>query len=409
MRSSERGAALVNVMWVIFLVVLILAAGAALWVTMQEVQHQTKRADRAESDLAAFEQKFEDLQRGLHDLSQVVGFRDEVVGTGSSVEGIRSLIERVREQYPVGMSPETTTLQQIVDVLGSAYADLATRLSEKDSSLKDALARRDEAQRSLGQVTRDKDEQIAKLRNDLQDEQSRAQQQQQDADQRIQGLQTQVDEAQQRAREIEDQAKAREAELVAEVSKRDARLNELNQKLAVLREPNRPDGEVLSVSDKERLAYLNLGAKDMLRRGTRFLVFDWAKGGVPRTKGWVEVREVFESYALAGIVELVDALDPLVPGDQVAAPTFDPNMPRTFVLLGRFPAGFDRAFVKRRLEALGARVDDAVSVRTDFLVLGEKELGEFAPELGDSEDYKLAEVYGVQMLPVQELLNFIKY
>ena len=63
---------------------------------------------------------------------------------------------------------------------------------------------------------------------------------------------------------------------------------------------------------------------------------------------------------------------------------------------------------KRVLEAAGARVDDKLSVETDFLVLGVKEAPD-PPELTESEAYKQAQAWGIEIIRARDLDPFLTY
>jgi hypothetical protein len=139
-----------------------------------------------------------------------------------------------------------------------------------------------------------------------------------------------------------------------------------------------------------------------------------------REKGMVEVSSVQEAMAECTVVDVKDRLDPIARGDKISAPNYDPEMPREFVLTGRFPSGYSRAMVADRLRALGAKVADKVGPTTDFLVLGESETavtpaeGEEEAEAGgeggaETGDMQLAQLYRVQILPVREILEVLKY
>ena len=121
------------------------------------------------------------------------------------------------------------------------------------------------------------------------------------------------------------------------------------KKLEVLREPDLPDGRILSTSSRSDLAYIDIGKKDGLRRGTKFEVFRFGKGGVLIPKGWVEVRDVENETAKCGILTISDPLAPIVKGDVVVNPHFARNMEKTFVFLGEFPTSLSKGFVEDRL------------------------------------------------------------
>lgn len=183
----------------------------------------------------------------------------------------------------------------------------------------------------------------------------------------------------------------------------------MSKKLEVLREPDLPDGRILSTSSRSDLAYIDIGKKDGLRRGTKFEVFRFGKGGVLIPKGWVEVRDVENETAKCGILTTSDPLAPIVKGDVVVNPHFARNMEKTFVFLGEFPTSLSKGFVEDRLNSLGARVAAKIDSNTDFLVLGEKDKGEFATELADMPEYKMAAQMGVQIMRLKELAAYIEF
>ena len=190
------------------------------------------------------------------------------------------------------------------------------------------------------------------------------------------------------------------------------RVVELAKKTEFLRNPEEVDGEVIAASVDLGLCWIDLGRDDLLRRGTRFKVHRTGKGGVRRPMGIIEVRSLKDDRAECGIVENYNSTDPIGPGDKIVAPLYDKEMPREFVLVGRFPAGYPRDLVADRLQSLGASVADKVTATTDFLVLGDEEnIDPDAEEVDDpmGEQVALASRYQVQTLPVRELLDFLRY
>jgi hypothetical protein len=412
MGSRERGAAYVNVIWVVALVVLLIFAGGAVWVVNQALH--TAEADAAASKVTAerLEQEKTAGRLELLELSKVVGFKAQTAEIGSNQDELRKRIAKIRETFPnigIPSDPSTATLEVCAQKLEDAYPAQVTENAEKDQALKAAQSSRETAEQTLATVQAEKDKRIAEIDHSLSDEREHAANQKNADDQKVAGLQAQVDEVQAKVKEAETQMKTADEKQKSELQLRDARLSDLTSKVHVLREPDKPDGRVISVSDKGGLAYIDIGAKDMLRRGTRFDVFRTGKGGVPRRIGMVEVRNVMSDHSEVTIIDQVDPLDPIVKDDYVAAPYFDRELKKTFVFLGRFPANYGKNFVKQRLQDVGAQVDDKVTPSTDILVVGEKEAGENAPDLSETEDYKRAVQFGVQIMGVNDLLNYVKY
>src|SRR5262249_55792152 len=174
---------------------------------------------------------------------------------------------------------------------------------------------------------------------------------------RIDDLDKRVKDADARAKTAKDEADKQIAKLTEDVKVRDGRIAELSKRVEMIRQPDQPDGSVLAASTASTCS-IELGRKQLLVRGTRFKVFNYTKNGQMHEKGMIEVTKVDDSMSEATVVELKDKFDPITKGDKIAAPNYDPNMKREFVLVGRFPSGYSRALVADRLRALGATVKD---------------------------------------------------
>jgi len=184
--------------------------------------------------------------------------------------------------------------------------------------------------------------------------------------------------------------------------------------MAVRRESSEPeaiDGSVLSVGNTGAVAYIDIGARSGLRRGTRFEVLRPGKSGDLTPKGTVEVRDVEDDMSLVGLTTEPNAFDPILPGDKLRNPHFEANKSLHFFLLGDFPLTMSKEQATARLRELGADVDEQMTAETDVLVLGEKSLaeGDAAPELTDSDEYKLADKLGMRIIRLAELQDFLKY
>ncbi|MFO0985059.1 MAG: hypothetical protein U1E76_25575 [Planctomycetota bacterium] len=407
----RRGATHVNVIWVVALLVLVIFAAGGVWVVNQDRNTMENDLKAAKTDKDRLEKDAEAARKQLLEQSNLVGFKSTTATGGSNQEDIKARIAKLQEAHKEFMpsDPATTTLEVCVAKLEEAFGGLKNQLTEKEQSLKAAQSSREEGERNLAGVTADKDKKISELEQNLADERERGANQKNQDEQRVAQLQSQVDEAQTKVTEAQNAMRTAEEKQKNQIMIKDARIGELNSKLKLTREPEKADGKIISRAEKSDTAFIDIGAKDMLRRGTRFEVLTYGKGGVPHRKGMVEVKNVNADDAEVTVIEQLNALDPIVAGDQVAAPYFDRDMKKRFVFLGRFPANASKNFVKQRLENVGAQVDDAVTPATDYLVYGEKDITENAPDLTDTEDYKKALEYGVQMISINDMLSFIKY
>ena len=267
-------------------------------------------------------------------------------------------------------------------------------------------------------VTKAKDDENEKVTKQLTDERDRHANQETTDKGRIDDLTKRLADADSRAKADGAEKDKTIAKLTDDLKVRDGRIAETTKKLEMIRLPDTPDGAVVDVSNANT-CYVDIGARQMLRRGTRFKVFNYTKNGAQHDKGMIEITKVEDSMAAATVVDLKDRFDPISKGDKIAAPNYDPKMPREFVLMGRFPSGYSRAMVADRLRALGATVKEKIGPATDFLIVGDKEEAAKPDEAkegdaaaaGPSEDeqLKLAQLYRVQIVQVRDILDYLRY
>lgn len=181
-------------------------------------------------------------------------------------------------------------------------------------------------------------------------------------------------------RRDEVEALSREVERVrredrGESTVRVARIDELADRIRELtqqREQNnrelRSDGQLIAARATDGYVVVDRGQQHNLRKGTRFAVFN-IRGGRKLIKGAVEIVDVQARMATARVIEEKDANDPLVPGDHIHNPIYNPEDRKVFVIKGDFTT-FSQEEIARFIERSGGRVDAELSVETDYLVAG---------------------------------------
>lgn len=418
MSRRTRGAASVGLIWIVLLIVILLGCVAGLYfvnadkaLLEEKVRTVTKERDEQQSRVAEGKKK-------IIELSKLAGFRDDNDPNAETrAEQVQKIVGEIATKRALGA--DATTASRVLERLDTQIDELTRQLAEaKDANAKAEQARAS-LQANLQDVTKQKDELNDKVSKELSDERDRHGAQEATDKTRIEDLDKRLKDADARAKSEKDELEKQVAKLTEEVKVRDGRIVELSKKVEMIRLPDQPDGSVVAVSTAST-CYLDLGSKQMLRRGTRFKVFNYTKNGAMHEKGMVEVTKVEDAMAEATVVDLKDRFDPIQRGDFIAAPNYDPTMPREFVLMGRFPSGYSRALVADRLRALGANVKDKVGPTTDFLVVGDKEdaAAEAAPKEGDAaaaaaptedDQLKMAQLYRVQIVQVRDILEFLKY
>src|SRR5262245_20483802 len=411
MPARVRGAAYVGVTW--FVVSLVLLFGALAGVAMQASQVSDIEAAevRAKADARGAEDARDALEKELSDIGGVVGFNDaDAPGSHPKVEAAREALENLRTNFPT-VTAEVKTLRDALPRLQEAYRDRGQKVETLEAEVRRLQGELKASQESLATNTTQKDEEIQRLRKAVDDANAKATNQVAELDQRIQGLRQQNREIDQQSRESKTASEKKEGELKREIAVRDGRIHEMGTKLApITREPDRPDGKVVTVSEKLPIAYIDLGAKKRLQRGVRFQVREGGRRGP--VKGWVEVEEVDRDRAQVRMYDVTDKFDPIVPGDEIWNPLYDPSAEKVAVLLGRFSGRLNKPQVGMLLQNVGVDVRDKVDRSTDFVVLGspgEAELTGEGKPWARTEEYRKAETFGCQIVPLKAVEAFFRF
>ena len=115
-----------------------------------------------------------------------------------------------------------------------------------------------------------------------------------------------------------------------------------------------PDGKIVTVNQRTRLVWINRGSADGLRRQTSFSVFD-ADDSNPleaTLKGKIEVvRMINDHMAEARIVE-DDLSNPMMSGDPIFSPSWEPGRPEHFALAGFMDIDDDGQSDRQRIRDL---------------------------------------------------------
>ena len=199
------------------------------------------------------------------------------------------------------------------------------------------------------------------------------------------------------------------------------RINEENERKTKANEV--PDGKVRSVNQVTRLVWINLGSQDGLRRQITFSVFDRddTNPAESERKGKIEVVRLMEPHMAEARIVDDDLSNPIMPGDQIFSPTWEPGRPEHFALAGMMDIDGDGESDRQQIRdliALNGGIIDAeedagtktghVTINTKYVILGEEPKQE-AKLTGYSEIFDEAKIYGVKTLSVHEFLDYMGY
>lgn len=407
MTQRERGA--INTVWFILVLVLFLGALFSVYAQQQDANKLKAAVKEANDKVDRAEAQHQKSTQEMLALSTLVGFKADNA-TRSAPASIQAKIAELKEKYKGDIGDSDTSLELVLDRMKAVAERFEKVGQEADQNRATELAARQASEQARDTSVKSVQDQLDQTNRDLTDARSQYTQAQTQAEERAADLQKQIGDAQNQLREAEAAADKQVKTAKAEVVTATGRITELADKLRVQGSDDNPwavDGKVVSVGNATGLVFLDISSRDLLRAGVKFDVFRYAKGGNLVKKGAIEVREVATDHSVAGIISLVDKLDPIAAGDVVANPHFARNHSKVFVLLGNFPA-YGREFLAERLRQLGCTVEDSVTTHTDFLILGEKGTEEGAPELSDDPGFKLSKDLGVQVMKLADIERFIR-
>ena len=139
----------------------------------------------------------------------------------------------------------------------------------------------------------------------------------------------------------------------------------------------KPDGKIISIDQKGSVVHINIGINEHVYPGLTFTVYD--RGTLIQASGEgkaeIQVFDVTDTYSAARIIS--DNPKPLLLNDIVANLVWDSSKVNTFVIAGDFDLDEDGITdydandrIASLIEKWGGRVEDTISVNTNYLILG---------------------------------------
>jgi hypothetical protein len=169
---------------------------------------------------------------------------------------------------------------------------------------------------------------------------------------------------------------------------------------------HQPDGKVILIDDQAQVVHLNIGIDDHVYQGLTLTVYDRGTS-IPedgKGKAEIEVFDVAKTYSAARIIQS-ELTKPILHGDLVANLIWDADRTNVFVIAGDFDLDNDGMLdyngadkIKTLIEKWGGRVDDAISIDTDFIVLGQQPQVLQRPTLEEQDiDPRAMEIYNASL------------
>jgi len=340
--------------------------------------------------------------------------------------------KKISDQFDVDMKTLAATVPQKNHAYRNALEYQTNELKVRTGELADAKAEIESWKTKYREREGTKDAAIKKFQaeaekaaKDLEAERTKFKQERDTLDKRYAQIASQFDAKRKQSEESvsKTEVELQEAKRVLEDTRKD--LNERNVQYWNMAKENLDsvDGSVRWVNQRSGVVWIDLGRADALNRQTTFNVYDAdvleTKNAVK--KAVIEVTQIRGDHlAEARIVEH-KVENPIVPGDKVDTPIWNPGEKRHFALAGFIDIdkdnGSDRDLIRTLITMNGgiidAELDDKgkmngeISVSTRFLVLGDAPTDKASPEMIEnfSKMKEAAGKLGVEIVDAVELAN----
>jgi hypothetical protein len=279
--------------------------------------------------------------------------------------GLVPVIEQLAAELDKTKKAQAATQQQLSDV--QQQFDSANKANEETRQA--LLAEKNKLQQDVNDIKKKYDDLAALL--------------QQTTGEQVQTLRTQLVQTQNELKTTNENLLRTQAELQLAQGMMQRAQDEVGK---IMPGPDRevrayqPDGQLILIDDQAQVVHLNVGSDERVYPGLTFGVYNRGES-VPKDgkgKAEVEVFDVAKTYSAARIVNSA-VRKPILQGDIVANLIWNSDRPNVFVITGEFDLDNDGqvdldgpAKIKALIEKWGGRVADAISIDTDFLVLGQQ-------------------------------------
>ncbi|OHB82929.1 MAG: hypothetical protein A2Z38_11150 [Planctomycetes bacterium RBG_19FT_COMBO_48_8] len=308
------------------------------------------------------------------------------VKVNNSITGTANSQKLAQEHITIG-DPNKTGLIQIVQGLKAELDKTINSKLETQKQLDDLQTRFDNADKANFEkeqtLLAEKDKLLQQLAEDKQRREELSALLEQTTGEQVKTLRDQLQQARDDLKAFNDDLlKTREELKIAQDD-----LKSEKEKLSKIEPgPNRevlaykPDGQIILIDDQARVVHLNIGIDDHVYQGLTLTVYDRGTS-IPedgKGKAEIEVFDVAKTYSAARITQS-ELKKPILQGDIVANLIWDSDRTNVFVIAGDFDLDNDGVIdyngadkIKTLIEKWGGKVADAISIDSDFLVLGKQ-------------------------------------
>jgi hypothetical protein len=282
------------------------------------------------------------------------------------------------ESAPADVQP--TSMVNAIRALVQRMDALGQQVVEDDATIKNLETQIEGLRGELETAQTQYKNQVDTLKQEFDDEKQRLDQARTSAEEMAQRLKEDKDRVQdqmlrERAKQRQDMDKLKNQITMLQNDLKD--LSEVVKRFRQVPTETGIDGRIVSIAEQGQVAYGNLGKDDGVLLGMTFSIFSPNELGTttPQPKAECRIVKIMENACELRIYE-IQGDNPVVAGDVLHNPVYDRQRRMRFVLVGKMDTdgdGFDDSEeLKALIQEFGGRIDDALTVQTDFLVVGEE-------------------------------------
>jgi hypothetical protein len=187
-------------------------------------------------------------------------------------------------------------------------------------------------------------------------------------------------------------------------------LEELKVKEVIRLEISEAHGRILNPDIPNKVAFIDIGSRERVVPGLKFLVAKRGAQGRFEYKGKVVVKKVWMTYAEVSITDIDNRDVPIIDGDLIVNPLFNKKRPVVVHFVGerepkRLRPNWTVNEATRRLMEIGSESRDRLTLDVDFVIYTESRANTTRDQ---DEGYKLAVLLGIPIEEASELYRFLE-
>ncbi len=422
MHNRQSGAAHVPMMFFLLLLVLFLGAVGFAYVTQSKNNDLQKQLVAAQEDVKAVHARELLVEHYIDDIGNVIRKQGKYTGRPSA----QSVYAGATITHSNLMSPDEVkkVLDDTLTAVGLSAAtglenvlgSLVTKIGQLNERVKDVEAENSKLREEKSEIDKRFQAATAEATAKAREFAQTTEQQRTDYANAVQAHQNTVTQVQDSLRAKNDElsaekerAQAKEKQLASDIAKHQMQNSALIERGRLQRPADVADGKVLVAKNGIPTAYINLGRKDLLQRGT---VFRLKNPNSSAVKGYARVTDVQEERSEVRLYDFVDPVgDYAREGDLLFNELYTPRVTRTIFLMGRFAAPYNKPELTQMLTRLGNRVVDKMQPGVDLVILGNdpvNEAGDGFSSVQESPEFKLASELRVEFAYLSTIGDLIK-